>query len=108
MSEGHEHHEEEFAGPATLVAQDAEVTAQVRLRGFFQPIDGRFHWYGRVSADPAVVELAGKGMRKILVRTAGGEAEAVLSEPDTWGRYRITGVGRPPFPVETDIPDGAE
>ena len=44
------HHEpgEEYAGPARIGATGVEVS----LRGHFQPIDGRFHWWGRIGTDP--------------------------------------------------------
>ncbi|SHG36309.1 DUF4873 domain-containing protein [Streptoalloteichus hindustanus] len=106
--DAHDHDDEEFRGAATLVADGREVTTALRLRGHFQPIDGRFHWYGRVDASEDVTELAGKGNQRVLVRTADGEAEGVLSDPDTWNRYRIAGTGRPPFAVETDLPDAED
>ena len=84
--------QEEYDGPATLVVDGTETPVEVTLRGAFQPIDGRFHWQGRVrtvlNVKPGVqVELA----------TAHGTAVGVLSDLDPWGRYRISGVGRPPF-----------
>ncbi|WP_163512300.1 DUF4873 domain-containing protein [Fodinicola acaciae] len=97
----HEHDEEGYTGPATLVSSDAELAVQVELRGYFQPIDGRYHWYGRVAADPAVTELAGNGRKQVVVRTPGGEAVGTLSDVDPWGRFRVTGTSRPPFAVET-------
>ena len=71
----HEHDEDDYRGPATLVADDREIPVEVVLRGHFQPIDGRFHWYGRLSAS------------------------------DPWGRYRITGTGKPPFAVPQELPE---
>ena len=99
------HDDEEYHGPATLCVGEREVEAQVHLRGHFEPIDGRFHWYGRVAADPAVTELAGKGNQQVVVRTPEGEAEGVLGEPDPWGRYRLAGGGRPPHPAIMALPD---
>lgn len=99
---------EGYDGPAHLVtegsdgADGTEVQVEVRLRGMFQPIDGRYHWYGRVGAradvDAMVEALAGSRAR-ISLRTPHGEAPARLADCDPWGRYRITGTGRPPFPV---------
>ena len=91
-----DHHEpqEAYAGPATLHADGVEVTTYADLRGRFDPIDGRFHWYGR---------LAGAGLDRIApgasvtVATAHGEASARLSDVDLWGRPRVSGVGAPPF-----------
>jgi hypothetical protein len=33
----------------------------------------------------------------VVLRTAHGSAEGRLSDVDPWGRFRIAGVGRPPF-----------
>ncbi|WP_317891391.1 DUF4873 domain-containing protein [Saccharopolyspora pogona] len=38
-----------------------------------------------------------------MLRTRTGEAAGTLSNPDPWGRYRITGTGRPPFPIPTEL-----
>ncbi|MCA1185495.1 MULTISPECIES: DUF4873 domain-containing protein [unclassified Saccharopolyspora] len=89
--------DEEYEGEAVLFTAEREVPVSVVLRGHFQPIDGRFHWYGRVAADDAVAELAAGRRTEVVVRTTRGEAAGSLSEPDPWHRYRITGVGRPPF-----------
>lgn len=99
----HDHDEPEYRGAATLVAEDAEVEVTVQLRGNFQPIDGRFHWYGRVAAADQVDEFAAKHRKNVVLRTAHGEATGTLSDKDTWGRYRIDGVGQPPF--HTGEPD---
>ena len=40
---------EGYDGPARLLTEDRQVEVAVTLRGAFQPIDGRYHWYGRVS-----------------------------------------------------------
>lgn len=87
--------QEEYAGPATLVAGDVTVELEARLRGRFDPIDGRFHWYGRLAASPALAEL-GSGTT-LVVTTEHGSAEGRISDVDPWGRFRVTGLGRPPF-----------
>jgi hypothetical protein len=38
-----------------------------------------------------------------VLRTPDGEASGQLSDPDTWGRYRIAGTSRPPFAVATTL-----
>ncbi|MQA10800.1 MAG: DUF4873 domain-containing protein [Pseudonocardiaceae bacterium] len=97
----HEHDEEGFAGEATLLLAEAEVPVTVELRGYFQPIDGRYHWYGRITANDEVTRLAEAGSKKCRLRTPEGEAEAKLSDPDPWGRYRVAGVSTPPFARES-------
>ena len=93
--------EEGYTGPATLIAEGTEVPVRAVLRGYFQPIDGRYHWYGRLDADDAVTSLVEGGRRELLLRTPDGEATATLSDPDPWQRYRVTGTSRPPFTVDT-------
>ena len=83
---------EEYAGPAVL---DASVDVQVRLRGHVEPIDGRFHWWGRIATHPAL-DAVDPGST-VRLATPHGEAEGRLSDVDPWGRFRVTGTGRPPF-----------
>jgi len=84
--------QEEYDGPTTLVVDGTETPVEVVLRGAFQPIDGRFHWQGRVRTPLDV-----KSGAQVEIATAHGTAAAVLSDLDPWGRFRIIGVGRPPF-----------
>ncbi|MFL6145657.1 MAG: DUF4873 domain-containing protein [Labedaea sp.] len=97
--------EEGYRGPATLKAGASEVDVMVRLRGQFEPIDGRYHWYGRIEVSQELRTLLGGRNQPALLRTPHGEAVGQLSDPDTWGRYRISGIGRPPFPVATSLED---
>jgi hypothetical protein len=89
---------EGYDGPATLLADGQSVDVEVTLRGVFQPIDGRYHWHGRVGTDEAVDALV-DSRAEVTLRTPHGEAPARLSDRDPWGRYRLTGTGRPPFEV---------
>ncbi|AXX28152.1 DUF4873 domain-containing protein [Actinosynnema pretiosum subsp. pretiosum] len=88
---------EGYSGPAVLVLGGHEVRVEVDLRGFFQPIDGRYHWYGRIAADPRVTGLVEAGARTADLRTPAGSATGSLGDPDPWGRYRVAGTGAPPF-----------
>ena len=79
----------------------AEVPVEVTLRGAFQPLDGRYRWYGRIAACERLPStLSGS---EVVVRTPYGEGAGRLSDVDPWGRHRISGTGRPPF--EVDRPD---
>ncbi|HEY0641012.1 MAG TPA: DUF4873 domain-containing protein [Pseudonocardiaceae bacterium] len=100
-----EEHEEGFEGPATLVVDGTEFAVTVRLRGIFQPIDGYYHWYGRVAVSPELTAHLRGGNAPVLVRTAFGEAEGELCDPDPWGRYRVDGVSVPPFAMVTSLAD---
>ncbi len=87
-----------YDGPARLVCDGREVAVSVTLRGVFQPIDGKYHWHGRVAADESVAAVARSGS-SVVLRTPEGEAPARLSDEDPWGRFRVSGTGRPPFQV---------
>lgn len=97
---------EEYDGPAVVEAVtgaggggsagEGALEVSVRLRGHVEPIDGRFHWYGRIAADRALDERHRSGAT-VTLRTAQGQAQGRLSDKDPWGRFRITGTGRPPF-----------
>jgi hypothetical protein len=105
MSE-HEHSghpDDGYDGPAHLVTESGDVPVQVTVRGLFQPIDGHYHWHGRIARDERVDAL-GRAGATVVLRTPGGEAEGRLSDVDPWGRYRITGVGRPPYPCTESDP----
>lgn len=82
--------EESYAGTATI----DETTVEVTLKGYFEAIDGHFHWYGRVAADTPLPHTSGAS---VVLTTPHGSAEGKLSDVDPWGRFRITGTGRPPF-----------
>jgi hypothetical protein len=83
---------ERYAGPAEIIDGEESVGVPVDLCGGFQPIDGRFHWYGRVGGDDRLAS----GTR-VTIRTDHGTAEGRLSDVDPWGRFRIAGTGQPPF-----------
>jgi len=90
-----------YDGPDTVAADAGEdsggdIDVQVRLRGHFEPIDGRFHWYGRIQSSDALARAHRSGAT-VVVRTPHGEAAGRLSDIDPWGRFRIAGTGTPPF-----------
>lgn len=97
------HDDSDFIGSATVIVASNEVEAQVELRGFFQPIDGRFCWYGRVRQNDILDELLQGRRRSVVVRTCYGEAAGVIGDRDFWGRYRIQGRGRPPYHVPSSL-----
>lgn len=96
------HGGEGYTGPGELAVAGTVIAVHLDLRGAFQPIDGRFHWQGRVAAASGLDSLAGAlpgGSTSVAVRTAYGESIGHVSDPDPWGRLRLTGTGTPPFPV---------
>lgn len=94
-----------YDGPAELVAGDRAITVEVTLRGHFDPISGRYRWYGRVAASPQVAEFVAGVAGSVVLRTPHAAVETALSDIDPWGRPRVEGFGAAPFPVLTTVPD---
>jgi cation diffusion facilitator CzcD-associated flavoprotein CzcO len=67
------------------------------LRGRFEPIDGRYHWYGRLNRDDGLTATLTQGRGTGVLTTPQGAAACEVSDPDPWQRYRVTGSSRPPF-----------
>lgn len=97
--------EDGYRGPAVLVHEGGETPVAVTLAGHFDPISGRYNWYGRVTASPAVTELIASGVRTVALRTPHGEVSTNLSDVDPWGRPRVEGFGAPPFQILVDTPE---
>ena len=91
---------EGYDGPARLLTDDHQVEVEVSLRGAFQPIDGRYHWYGRIKQNDEVTTRVEAGARTALLRTPTGQAEGSLTDPDPWGRYRVGGISTPPYKIQ--------
>lgn len=89
--------EDGYAGPAELAIDAQQFEVLVELRGQFQPIDGRYHWYGRVSRHGGLAALLAGGRAAGTLSTPHGQASCEISDPDAWDRYRITGSSAPPF-----------
>jgi len=97
--------EDGYAGPAKLTVGPDQFEVEVELRGHFEPIDGQYHWYGRIASNEELTaQLAGAKSAGEL-QTKHGTSPCVLSDPDLWHRYRITGRSTPPFPAQTKIAD---
>ncbi|MEU1812809.1 DUF4873 domain-containing protein [Micromonospora sp. WMMD1076] len=83
-------------------AQIAGTTVRLHAGGRFEPVDGRYHWAGRVEPEPRLVRLLRSGRREVEVRIGERVARARLAEVDPWGGVRITGVGIPPWPPDDE------
>lgn len=97
-----------WAGPATLSIDGRDLPVQVLLDARHEPQDGKLHWFGRMrlegdGGDPALLTALTSTTRLIELRTGAHRAAASIGDLDPWGRYRVTGVGTPPF--EMDEPD---
>jgi len=94
-----EHDDEDgYEGPARLVVGDDAFDVEVVLGGHLEPLDGKYHWYGRVVQDDALDAAKKGGATSGLLTIGDGVAtEGRLAEHDAWGNMRITGLGAPPF-----------
>jgi hypothetical protein len=105
-----------YAGPATLTVDGWDVPVQAVLDARHEPQDGRMHWFGRVTVD-AGMEPGGEAAAalaaalsapsaRVELSTGTGRAQARIGDVDPWGRFRVTGVGPPPFRLdEPDLDD---
>ncbi len=86
---------------AEVLVDGAVHAVTVRVAGHFEPLDGRVHWSGRMTAPSELVALLRTGRRDVTLRCTGGEpVPARLAELDPWGGIRFTGTGTPPVPLE--------
>lgn len=91
----------EYAGPAVLMLAGSTIAVQLHLSGRFDPLVGDYTWSGRVDPHPDLAALVDRGGRDVTLRTGDGhEATASVGDLNPWGGYRISGHGRPPYPVE--------
>jgi hypothetical protein len=97
--------EDGYSGDAELIDGEVSVAVTVALTGCFDPISGKYSWYGRVGASPAVAALIAGGARQVRLRTPYAEVETALSDVDPWGRPRVEGFGGAPFEVLTSVPE---
>jgi hypothetical protein len=95
--------EDGYTGPAELIANGTTVAVEVKLAGHFEPISGKYRWYGRVGASDEVRALLSGGVRQAVLRTPHGEVATTLGDVDPWGRPRVEGFGAAPFEVATSV-----
>ncbi|MBJ8347826.1 DUF4873 domain-containing protein [Antrihabitans sp. YC2-6] len=89
--------ESDYTGPVTLQLDGGTVDVEADLRGNFAPVDGRYHWYGRLRPSEALDELVGGKRATGTLETPTGSAPVTVSDRDLWGRYRVEGNGQPPY-----------
>lgn len=93
-----------YQGPAHV----GELPVVVHLSGRWEPVDGRYHWGGRIEPFDQVAALVRAGRREVSLRIGERSAAARLAEIDPWGGVRITGVGSPPWWGSTPSPGTVE
>jgi hypothetical protein len=98
--DGEDDRGEGYRGAARLTVGSARFDVQVELRGHFEPIDGRYHWYGRIARHDELAELVGGARASAVLETGHGASPCELADPDLWDRYRIAGYSTPPFPTD--------
>jgi Domain of unknown function (DUF4873) len=88
-----------YEGLVRVRLDGSVVDVDGQLHGFFQPIDGSYHWYGRLAADDRIDDLVAERGRAVIEVSVGGGAPvaAKLGERNPWGGHRITGTGAPPY-----------
>jgi hypothetical protein len=104
-------HDEGYRGPATLSVDGRDLPVQVVLNARHEPQDGRLHWFGRAVLDaepaPELRRALTTATSRIELRVGDERrAAAKIGDVDPWGRYRVTGVGTPPFPLDDPSLDG--
>ena len=96
-----EHDDDGYAGPATIEVDGTRHDVRVTLAGHLEPLDGRYHWYGRIDQHADLDVAKQSGTTTVLVTLPGRDAvEGRLAEHDAWGNLRVTGLGAPPFELE--------
>jgi hypothetical protein len=96
-------HDEGYTGPAVLTVDGRDVAIHAQLDARHEPHDGRVHWFGRVRIEGEPPDFTGD---PVELRTDGASAEGRIGDVDPWGRYRVTGVGTPPFRMhDPDLDD---
>ena len=97
-----------YDGAAVLLVGDHELPVTVHLDGHLEPLDGLFHWYGRIERSAAVVGAKDSGATTgSLVIADRSPAELRLAEYDPWGHVQVRGTGAPPYPmgcVQIELP----
>ncbi|WP_433278744.1 DUF4873 domain-containing protein [Pseudonocardia xinjiangensis] len=103
MPDGTGDDDDGYRGPATLTVDGREVPVLAILDARHEPQDGKLHWFGRVAldgaADPGLHAALTAPTSHIALNAGGSTATARVGDVDPWGRYRVTGVGTPPFPL---------
>ena len=94
-----EHDEDGYEGPAELLDGDRVIDVEVKLAGHFDPISGKYSWYGRVAASDTLAAFMATAPRSVVLRTPFAQVETALSDIDPWGRPRVEGFGATPFEV---------
>lgn len=101
---GSPHAGSDYLGAATIIVHGREIPVRVELRGYREPIDGIFRWFGRIQrSDELEAALGDEARTRVTIRTEHSARAGVVGDPDPWRRFRITGKSTPPFHVPTEL-----
>jgi hypothetical protein len=89
--------EDGYRGPAVLTVDGRDLPVHALLDARHEPHDGRLRWFGRITPAGDAPDLTAAHGR---LSTDGGCAAARIGDVDPWGRYRVTGVGTPPYRMD--------
>jgi cation diffusion facilitator CzcD-associated flavoprotein CzcO len=88
-----------YTGPAMLAVAGSQLPVEVRLSGRVEPVDGRYHWAGRIAPQETITRLIRAGTRSATLRIGDGVPVAVrLGDVDPWGAVRVQATSPPPWP----------
>ncbi|MGH3455170.1 MAG: DUF4873 domain-containing protein [Nocardioidaceae bacterium] len=87
-----------YRGSVRVRLGGSAVEVEGQLHGFFQPIDGSYHWYGRLAPDERISAwVADRGRAPVEISVgADTPVPARLGERNPRGGHRVTGTGPPP------------
>jgi hypothetical protein len=92
--------EDVYDGTAIIEHDIEDVACRIRVRGYFEPLDGHYHWAG-IAFGESVRALKDARATDVLIAVDGRDAvPARLTETTPWGTVRITGVGQPPYRLD--------
>ena len=92
-----------YDGSAVLHLGDRVLDVVVHLDGHLEPLDGLFHWYGRIERSEELVAAKESGATTgRLVIGARDPVPVRLAELDPWGHVQVNGTGEPASMVRVD------
>lgn len=97
-----------YIGLAELRLGGSTFMVRAELRGYFEPIDGRYHWYGRLARHEGLLAAMTGGRAHAVLSTPEGAAPCEVADPDLSWRYRVAGEGAPPFLSDLRHPRGGQ
>jgi hypothetical protein len=87
-----------YTGRAVLTAGDKDIAVEVALGGYFEPIDGRYHWGGRLKPADGLADLVRAGIRDAVLRLDGADPAALrMIDVDPWGGVTVRATGAAPW-----------